>query len=351
MHTFRDLDKHLGQVPAAVTRDIGAIDAAKGRQDLFKRQAPAVLRTLTEVARIQSTEASNAIEGITAPRKRIEALVEEHVKPANRSEEEIAGYRKVLDTIHSSALDIPFRPSVVEQFHRDLYSFTSLRAGRFKAVPNQVTETRPDGSARVLFDPVSPADTPRAMEELHRRLDTVWSAGPHHRLLLAGSYVFDFLVIHPFQDGNGRMARLLTLLLLYKAGYEVGRYVSLEKLADDSRHSYYDSLYASTQGWHDGEHDIWPWLSYFVGILTAAYRELKRRIGALGTRGAKRELILQFVRSTVKDAIKFDDVRQAAPGISDDYIRKVLRELRDEGVLRAEGTGRGAHWVRLKADP
>jgi Fic family protein len=346
MQTFRHLDRHLGKVPAAVTRDIGAIDAAKGRQDLFKRQAPAALRTLTRAARVQSTEASNAIEGITAPHRRIEALVEEKTKPANRSEEEIAGYRKVLDTIHSNALDIPFKPSVLEQFHRDLYGFTSVPAGRFKVVPNQVTETRSDGSVTILFDPVSPADTPGAMDELHRRFDGAWNAGPHHRLLLAGSYVFDFLVIHPFQDGNGRMARLVTLLLLYMAGYEVGRYVSLEKLVDDSRDSYYESLNASTRDWHDSEHDIWPWLTYFTGILTAAYKELERRVGTLGTRGAKRELFLQFVRSTVQDTITFADVRQAAPGVSDDYIRKVLRELRDEGVLRAEGVGRGARWVR-----
>lgn len=350
MQTFRDLDKHLGQVPAAVTRDIGAIDAGKGRQELFRRQAPSLLRTLTEVARIQSTEASNAIEGITAPHRRIEELVMEKTTPSNRSEEEIAGYRMVLDTIHSSAPDIPFKRSVVEQFHRDLYSFTSVPAGRFKAAQNAVTETHPDGTVVVLFEPVSPADTPRAMDELHEHFDRAMHVAEHHRLLLIGAYVFDFLRIHPFQDGNGRMARLLTLLLLYHAGYEVGRYVSLEKLVDDSRDTYYESLQASTPGWEQGDHDIWPWLNYFAGILTGAYKEFERRVPAVDQRGAKKELVLQFVRGTVRDTIKFDDVRQAAPGVSDAYIRKVLRELREQGVLRAEGTGRGARWHRLTKD-
>jgi Fic family protein len=309
-----------------------------------------VLEALRQVARIQSTEASNAIEDITAPSKRIEALVAEKSTPANRSEEEIAGYRYVLDTIHASALDIPFKRTVVEQFHRDLYRFTSVRAGRFKIGSNEVTEQHPDGTVVVRFKPVDPAVTPLAIDELHERFDRAWHAEEHHRLLLIGSYIFDFLMIHPFQDGNGRMSRLLTLLLLYHAGYEVGRFVSLERIINDSRETYYESLQASTRGWHDAQHDIKPWLSYFLGTILAAHKEFEERVGAIGNHGAKGELVKSFVRSALADTFTFDDVRRAAPGVSDVYIGKILRELRDCRVLRSEGTGRGARWHRLTTD-
>lgn len=350
MHSFRDLDSHLGLVPASMARTLGAIDTQRGRQDSYRQQKPALLRTLTDLARIQSTEASNEIEDIRAPRKRIEALVAERTAPANRPEEEIAGYRYVLDTIHSSAEHIPFRRTVVEQLHRDLYRFTPMRAGLFKIGSNQVTETHPDGRVVVRFDPLGPAETPLAMDELHEGFDRAWLAEGHHRLLLIGAYVFDFLMIHPFQDGNGRMSRLLTLLLLYKAGYEVGRFVSLEKLISDSQQTYYDSLGASTGGWQEGEHDLQPWLSYFLGVLVAAYGELELRIGEVGARGAKAELVRSFVRSSVQDVFTFDDVRRATPGVSDVYIGVILRELRDAGVLRSESTGRGARWHRLHAE-
>jgi Fic family protein len=348
VHSFRDLDRHLGLVPAAIARTLGAIDTHRGRQEAYREQNPTLLRTLTEVARIQSTEASNAIEDIKAPRRRIEALVAERTTPANRPEEEIAGYRYVLDTVHSSAEHIPFRRTVVEQFHRDLYRFTPVRAGRFKIGSNQVTETHPDGRVVVRFDPTGPAETPLAMDELHERFERAWVAEQDHRLLLVGAYVFDFLMIHPFQDGNGRMSRLLALLLLYHAGYEVGRFVSLEKLIGDTRETYYSSLQASTQGWHDGEHDLGPWLSYFLGILVAAYQHFEDRVGTVGTHGAKAELVRSYVRSSVKDVFTFDDVRRAAPGVSDVYIGVVLRDLRDAGVLRSESTGRGARWHRLR---
>lgn len=347
MQTFRDLNKHLGRVPGNVTRNIGAIDAGKGREELFQHQSPSVLKTLIEIARIQSTEASNAIEGITASPKRIEELVDEKTVPSNRSEEEIAGYRKVLDTIHSSAMHIPFERSVVKQFHRDLYSYTPVRAGRFKMGSNQVTESHPDGTVVVLFEPVAPGDTTRAMDELHERFDAAWKADEHHKLLLIGSYVFDFLMIHPFQDGNGRISRLLTLLLLYHAGYEVGRYISLEKLIDDSRDTYYDSLKASTPGWHEGEHEIWPWLTYLGGILVAAYRGFEDRVGAISGRGTKKQLVLDFVNSTVQDSFTIEDVRRSARGVSDVYIGNILRELAADGVVRREGRGRGARWRRL----
>jgi Fic family protein len=347
MHTFRVLDQQIGLVPAAVARTLGAIDTARGREDAFRMQRPQVLDALVDVARVQSTEASNAIEQVVAPRRRIEALVEQKTTPRNRSEAEIAGYRAVLDLIHEQASDIPFRASVVEQLHRDLYQYTAVPAGRWKTTENAIEEELPDGTTRVRFATVAAGDTPAAMEELHAAFLREREAGEHHPLLLIGSYVFDFLAIHPFRDGNGRMSRLLTLLLLYQSGYGVGRFISLERLINEARDGYYDSLHAAGVGWHTDEHTIWPWLEYLLGILLAAYREFEDRVGLLGdSRGAKTAAIERFIRERVSDEFTISDVREGALGASDSLIGKVLTRLRDEGVIESLGTGRSARWRR-----
>jgi Fic family protein len=347
MHTFRVLDQEIGLVPAAVARTLGAIDTARGREDAFRMQRPQVLDALVDVARIQSTEASNAIEHIVAPRKRIEALVEQKTTPRNRSEAEIAGYRAVLDLIHEQAHDIRFRPSVVEQLHRDLYQYTAVPAGRWKTTENAIEEELQDGTTHVRFETVSAAGTPAAMDELHAAFLRAREAGEHHPLLLVGCYVFDFLAIHPFPDGNGRMARLLTLLLLYQSGYGVGRFISLERLINDAQDGYYDSLQAAGIGWHTDEHTIWPWLEYLLGILLAAYREFEDRVGLLGdSRGAKTAAIERFIRERVSDEFTIADVREGAVGASDSLITKVLARLRDQGVIESLGTGRSARWRR-----
>lgn len=348
MQSFRNLGRHFDLIPASLARQLSELDVARGRQEAFARQRPAALESLQQQARIQSVEASNAIENITAPRRRIEALVAGEAEPRNRSEAEIAGYRAVLDTIHSSAPDIPFTASVVRQLHRDLYQFAPQPGGGWKVTDNLVTEESADGSIAVRFAPVSAFETPAAMEELHERFERAWNADRHHRLLLAGTYTLDFLVIHPFSDGNGRMSRLLSLLLLYKGNYEVGRFVSIEKLIEQSKETYYEALAASTHGWHTGMHELRPWLSYFLGVVTAAYREFELRADALAAgRGAKAELVRSFVRSNVRDSFTFADVKRASPGVSDEYIRQVLRELRDQGIIEGTGAGRGAAWRRL----
>jgi Fic family protein len=337
-------------VPGPMTLALGGIDAGRGREEAFREQHPEALKTLTKSARVQSTEASNAIEQVTAPRKRVEALVAGRTAPANRSEQEIAGYRAALDTIHSSALQIVFKPSVVEQLHRDLYQFTNVPAGRWKTVGNSIEETLPDGTTAIRFETVAPADTPAAMEELHERFLAARGSGDHHPLLLLGCYVFDFLAIHPFRDGNGRMSRLLTLLLLYQSGYEVGRYISLERIISDSKETYYDVLQAAGRGWHTDQHDIKPWLNYLLGTFTAAYGEFEQRVGTVGVRGAKSAAIKQFIRSSISDEFTVSDVRQAAPGASDSYISKTLAKLRDDGIIESLGTGRSARWRRLRDD-
>lgn len=350
MHTFRDLDKHLGLQPPEIVNALAAVEAGRGRQDAYKRQNPMVLETLREVAVVQSVEASNAIEDIRAPAKRTRELALDKTTPKNRSESEIAGYRRVLNEIHTNASSIPFTENVVLQFHGWLYSFTSTPAGHYKKGENEVTETHPDGTEAVRFRPVKAADTPRAMEELFEAMDRAWHESKYHRLLLLAAWVFDFLMIHPFQDGNGRMSRLSTSLLLYHADYEVGRYVSWEKLINDSRETYYEALARSTVGWHDGDHDLKPWLDYFLGILVASYRDFENRLTSVATKGSKAEAVRQFVRANVSDTFSMSDLREVVPNVSDTHAGKLLRDLRDQGIIELEVNGRNARWRRLRTD-
>ena len=290
------------------------------------------LETLRQVALIQSTEASNAIENIHAPRARIEALVAEKTTPENRSEQEIAGYRDVLGLIHSNRADIPFEPRYVEQLHGSLYKYVGDRtAGHWKRINNQVEEERPDGTRIERFRPVSAADTPEAMGALHESFNRALAQDTYPPLLLSAAYVLDFTIIHPFRDGNGRMSRLITLWLLYIIGHDVGRFISIEKLIDESKESYYDSLGKSTEGWHDGEHDLGPWTSYFLGILIAAYREFESRASVLVGRGSKKALITTFIDSLLAEEFPVSAVRENAPGVSDAYISKVLSEAQEGG--------------------
>lgn len=350
MHTFRTLDRQIGLVPAPMTVALRAIDQSQGSERAFSLQHPEALKTLIQIARIQSVESSNAIEDVTAPHARVVELVEEKTTPENRSEAEIAGYRAVLDTIHASALQIPFKPSVVEQLHRDLYQFTGVPAGRWKRVENSIEEVRPNGTSFVRFRTVPANETPAAMDDLHERFERASRSGDYHPLLLAGCYVFDFLAIHPFRDGNGRLGRLLTLLLLYQAGYDVGRFVSLERLVQGSSETYYEALGAAGIGWHTDEHDIWPWLEYFLGIVAAAYREFESRVGVVAGRGSKREAIRQFIRQSIADEFTVADVRRAAPAASQSYISKTLASMRDEGLIEPVGAGKSARWRRVRSD-
>jgi Fic family protein len=349
--SFPDLSRHFGGIPPATVTSLTTIAEARGRAELYRQQNPSGLETLRQVALIQSTEASNAIENIHAPLARIEALVAEKTKPINRSEQEIAGYRDVLATIHANGPSIPFEPRYVEQLHGYLYKYVGTRdAGHWKGLDNEVEEKLPDGTRIVRFKPVSAALTPLAMQGLHDKFRRALDAGLYEPLLLCAAYILDFTVIHPFRDGNGRMSRLVTLWLLYIVGHDVGRYISLEKIIDASKETYYEALGQSTVGWHDGEHDLRPWTDYFLGILIAAYGEFEGRTGALGGRGSKKALITTFIDSLMVAEFTIADVRQAAPGVSDGYINKLLGELKKAGKIEPLGTGRGASWRRLAGD-
>lgn len=327
------------------------IAEARGRAEAFRHQDPARLETLRHVAIVQSTEASNAIENIRAPRARIEALVANKTTPRNRPEQEIAGYRYVLDLIHANGAAIPFEPRFVEQLHGNLYRLTGdTTAGHWKRLDNRVEEHRPDGTVVERFTPVPADRTPAAMQDLHDRFHDALGAGPYAPLLLSAAYVLDFLVIHPFRDGNGRLARLITVWLLYLTDHDVGRYISIEKLIEQTRESYYDALARSTAGWHHDEHDLGPWTDYFLGITLAAYREFEDRTRALDGRGAKRALVTTFIASSLSDEFTVAQIREAAPGVSDAHIRKVLAELKAEGAIEPIALGRRARWRRLRSE-
>ena len=335
----------LGQ---SLVQTIRLLGEYKGRQALFARQSPQVLRTLRDAAVYASTEASNRIEGVVAPPERVRALVEKRTEPRNRSEQEIAGYRDVLSTIHVHHGAMELTPNLVLQLHRDLFQFAPGGGGRWKPADNQITETRADGTTTVRFTPVPAHAVPDAMGTLHAEYAAALAAGEVEPLLLICAYVLDFLCIHPFRDGNGRMARLLTLLALYQAGYEVGRYVPLEALVEDTKESYYDTLYACSQGWHESAHTLAPFWEYMLGVvLLTAFREFERRVGALTAKpGAKRDMIVDAV-SRMSGEFRYGNLERLLPAVSRPTINRVLRELRIRGVIRCNKAGRDATWAKL----
>jgi Fic family protein len=322
----------------------------RGRQELFARQRPEVLQALLEVALVESSESSNRIEGVTAPRARLEALVRRTAEPKSRSEAEIAGYRDALELIHQTARNMPVSVNVILQLHTLLYRYHSGTSGRFKPTDNQIVDRAADGTLlRVRFEPVSAVATPQAMTDLERAYAAA-IATELEPLLLVPLFVLDLLCIHPFADGNGRVARLSTLLLLYRHGYEVGRYISLERLIEESKTSYYETLEASSQGWHQGAHDAGPWLRYFWGVLLRAYREYEERVGHIVEgKGSKSQQVRDTVRRRVTP-FTITELERDCPGVSRDTIRAVLREMRSEGLIAAEGRGRGAQWRIVATD-
>lgn len=327
-------------------RLIARINEYKGKQDLFKQQRPQLLETLRQAAVIQSTESSNRLENIVVDSKRLRDLIAERSTPQNRSENEVAGYRDVLKTIHTSAQYIRVRPNNLLQLHRDLYRFTPIDGGRWKQVDNVIEEQLPDGRRAVRFQPVPAWTTPEAMDQLCEEFNRLRDRQQVDDLVLLAAFVLDFLCIHPFADGNGRMARLLTLLILYQAGYEVGRFISLERIVEGSKDSYYDTLYLSSQGWHEGKHDLLPWLEYILGVILSAYREFEGRCNQVETaRGYKSALVRDTILR-IHQPFTMQDLQNACPGIGQPTIRKVMNAMKEEGLIHCIELGRNAKWIR-----
>lgn len=345
MHSLEDSYLRRLRFDADQLATIQRLGEARGRQELFTRQAPEQRETLRQAAIVESSESSNRIEGVTAPPERVEAIVLEASAPRNRSEQEIAGYRDALQLIHESHAHIAFNVNVILQLHGMLYRYLPGEGGRFKPVDNEIVERCADGELiRIRFRPTPVVQTPVAMESLAANYRSAVEGRATEPLVAVPLAVLDFLCIHPFRDGNGRMARLLALLLLYHFDYRVGRYISLERINEQSRETYYEALERSSQGWHEGRHDALPWLTYFWGTLLRAYAEFEERVGtALAGRGNKTEQVRAAVSRRL-GPFSISDIEADCPGVSRDMVRHVLRRLRSEGLIQVQGRGRGAKW-------
>ena len=321
------------------------IAQSQGRQELYAKQAPQLLKVMCEMALIQSAESSNRIEGVTVQPDRLKPLVLGNTRPKNRSEEEVQGYRKALNLIHTNYAELAITPALLKKLHFIIQE-GSGDAGQFKRVDNEIIETIPGKAPFIRFKPVPHKETPKAVEELcllYRHAINQEHVPP---LLAIPTLVLDFLCIHPFRDGNGRVARLLTLLALYQHGLEVGRYISLEKLIEDTREDYYRVLLESSKHWHEGKHDIIPWLNYLLAIIRRAYGEFEGRAGRVkSAKGAKTTLVLDAIKS-FEGRFTLTDLERACPGVSRDMIRLILKDLRGAGKLKCLGKGPGAPWIR-----
>ena len=313
----------------------------KGQQNLFIEAKADALSNLLEAARIQSTEASNRIEGIITTDDRLRKIVREKTMPQTRSEKEIAGYRDVLATIHESHDYIQPKPSVILQLHRDLYKFSGKSiGGSFKNSDNVIAEELPDGQQIVHFRPVPAWETPEAVSALCDAFRTAMQDTELDPLLLIPIFILDFLCIHPFNDGNGRMSRLLTLLLLYRSGYIVGKYISIEKLISDTKETYYEVLQASSYSWHEGANDYTPFVTYMLGILAAAYRDFESRIALLTTKGlSKPDRVRQIIKNHLGKITK-SEIMAKCPDISQITVQRALAELIKSGEILKIGGGR-----------
>ena len=326
---------------------VAAIYKEAGKQELYLKQRPEELEKLVEIARIQSTEASNAIEGIVTTSTRIRQLVEEKTMPRNRNEQEIAGYRDVLSVIHDSYDAIPITQNYILQLHKMLYShMNNPIAGRTKTVQNYISATWPDGHTETLFTPLSPFETPEALDRICGEYNRVIGNMELEPLIAVPVFIHDFLCIHPFNDGNGRMSRLLTTLLLYRNGFYVGRYISLEAKIEKSKDLYYDALAASQIGWHEGREDVMPFVKYILGTILAAYRDFQDRAALVEEKLSALEMVRRASKNKIGQFNK-QDIRELCPSLSDSSIEGAFRKLIACGELRKEGSGKNTCYFRL----
>ena len=326
---------------------IAAIYKEAGKQELYLKQRPQELEKLVEIARIQSTEASNAIEGIVTTNTRIKQLVEEKTTPRNRDEQEIAGYRDALNIIHESFDAIPITQNYILQLHKILCShMNNPMAGRTKSVQNYISATCPDGHVETLFTPLTPYETPEALDRICEEYNRVIGNMEVEPLIVIPIFIHDFLCIHPFNDGNGRMSRLLTTLLLYRNGFYVGKYISLEAKIAKNKDLYYDALGQAQTGWHEGKENAVPFIKYLLGTVLAAYKDFEDRFALVETKLSALETVRRATMNKIGRFTK-QDIRELCPYLSISSIEGALRKMVAAGELKREGAGKNICYYRL----
>ena len=327
---------------------IAAIYKEAGKQEMYLKQRQEELEKLVEIAKVQSTEASNAIEGIVTTSTRIRQLVEEKTAPRNRDEQEIAGYRDALNIIHENFDAIPITRNYILQLHKVLYSHMSNpMAGQTKSVQNYISATYPNGHTETLFTPLAPFETPEALDRICDEYNRVIGNMEAEPLIVIPIFIHDFLCIHPFNDGNGRMSRLLTTLLLYRNGFYVGKYISLEAKIAKNKDLYYAALRQAQEGWHEGTEDAVPFIKYLLGIILSAYRDFEDRFSLVEQKKPALETVRQATLSKIGRFSK-QDIREFCPALSVSSIEGALRKLVASGELKREGNGKSTCYYRLK---
>lgn len=340
MRTYDFKKRYVQLLLPDIVAMIAQIHEYKGEQTLFIEAKADTLTQLLEIAKIQSTEASNKIEGIYTSDERLKKIVKDKTMPKTRNEKEIAGYRDVLNTIHENYDYIPVKSSVFLQLHRDLYKFSSNEGGTYKSTDNVIAEEDEQGNKSVRFEPVPAWETAENVEALCSAFEEMKNYPDFDPLLVIPMFVLDFLCIHPFNDGNGRMSRLLTLLLLYRAGYIVGMYISIEKLIEQTKTTYYETLQESSVGWHEGKNDYVPFVRYMLGIIVAAYRDFSSRVQLLKTSGiSKPERIREVIKDTL-GKITRAEIMEKCPDISQVTVERTLTDLVKQGEVLKIGGGR-----------
>ena len=329
---------------------VAQIHEYKGRQEVYLRQKPEELEKLVEIAKRQSTEASNAIEGIRTTSTRLKQLCEEKTTPKNRDEEEILGYRDVLNTIHESYEYIPIRSNYILQLHRDLYKYTEKSiGGQFNISQNVIVSTDEKGEEHVLFTPLAPFETPGAIDSICENFNHIIETEELDAILLIPIFIHDFLCIHPFGDGNGRMSRLLTALLLYRSGYVVGKYISIENKIAKNKELYYKAIEECQEGWNEIKEDVTPYVKYMLRVILAAYRDFEERVELVSEKLPAKEIVRRAVYSKIGKLSK-SDIVELCPSIGVKSVELALKQLVDEGVLLKKGSGRATFYVRSDSE-